>query len=172
MKNNKGITMIEMVIVIIILILLAVITVWNTRSSYLKAEGANIYTEFVQLRKGAEMLLTFYNTGSLEDYQQGVHYCTKYEDSNGKTWFTLYGQDELGQTWYNARDAESPDKGKNIFKAVKDAWGLDELKRSYDVFISDDKVEIKFSDNRYVEINNYKVYSYDDIKVLQESGAF
>ena len=165
MKQNKGITMIEIVIVIIILILLAVIAVWNTRTPYNKAEGTNVYMEFKTLRNAAEMLITFYNTESLDDYVEGVHYCEKYTDPSGDVWFTLYGQDEPGKEWYASHD---PD----IYEKILDAWSLDELKRSYDILLDDKNVQIKYTDGRYVEVNNYKVHSFDEIKALQESGAF
>ena len=169
MKNNKGITMIEIVVVIIILILLAVIAIWNTTASYVKAEGTNLLSEFKSIEEGAIMLETVYNTRDNFELVENEHYCKKYVvssgDNSGDVWYTIYGRDTVGENWYNAQS------DKSIFKTVINNWGLDDLKRSYEVKFGK-KIEIRFAEGNYVELNNYKIYSYDDIKTLRESGAF
>ena len=166
-KNNKGITMIEIVIVIIILILLAVIAIWNSWPSYLKGEGTNILREFKSVETGAIMIRNIYNTNPDFELEPNVHYCEKYTitsgDNSGDVWYTIYGRDDSGESWYEGKDG--------VFKTIINNWGLDDLKRSYDIKIDGD-LEIKFSNGNYVEINNFKVYSYEDLKSLLESGAF
>ncbi len=167
MKNNKGITMIEIVVVIIILILLAVIAIWNTWAPYMKAEGVNILSEFESVEKGAIMLDTFYNVNENFEFEQYEHYCeTTSGDSSGDIWYIIYGRDDMGNTWY-ANQAD----GTQIYNTIIANWGLDNLNRSYEVKFGN-KIQIRYAHGNYVELNKFKVYSYDDIKSLRESGAF
>ena len=166
MKNNKGITMIEIVVVIIILIILAVIAIWNTWASYLKAEGTSILTEFESVEKGAIMLETFYNTDENFEFVQYEHYCEVDIDDSGDAWYVIYGKDYVGDAWYNAVPY-----GDEVYETIIRNWGLDNLNRSYEVNFGK-KIRIRFANDNYLELNNFKVYSYDDIKSLRESGAF
>ena len=164
--NNKGITMIEIVIVIIILILLALIAIWNTWSSYLKAEGVALLTEFQSVEKGAVMLEAIYNTDENFEFTQYEHYCTDYIDESGDTWYVIYGNDSNGQWFYNSRY-----DGQEIYRTILNNWGLENLNRSYEVNFGK-RIRIRYAFGNYVELNKFIVYSYDDIKSLRESGAF
>ena len=167
MKNNKGITMIEIVVVIIILILLAVIAIWNTWASYLKAEGTNIYNEFKSLERGASTLETIYNTNEDFELKQYEHYCeTKSGDVSGEVWYVIYGHDYAGDAWYGGKS-----NGEEIYQKILDNWGIDNLNRSYEITFNDG-IKIRYANNNFVELNNFKVYTYEDIKSLRESGAF
>ncbi len=166
-RSNKGITMIEIVIVIIILILLAVIAIWNTWASYNKAEGTNVLGEFQSVESGAIMLKTFYDNDESFELRQFEHYCEKVVDDSGDTWYVIYGRDDDGVMWYN-----NLTDGEEVYKTILDNWGLDNLNRSYEIKFDRRSVEIKFANNNYVEVNKFKVYSYEDIKTLLESGAF
>ena len=163
-RGNKGITMIEIVVVIIILILLAVIAIWNTWASYVKAEGVNVLSEFQSVEKGAVMLQTFYNLDENFELLQYEHYCYQYVDASGDTWYGIYGKDDDGEAFYSLN-------GREIYRTILDNWGLDNLNRSYEVKFGD-KIEIKYANGKYVEVNRFKVYSYEDIRSLRESGAF
>ncbi len=163
-KSNKGITMIEIVVVIIILILLAVIAIWNTWSSYVKAEGVNLLSEFQSIEKGAVMLQTFYNLDENFELQEDQHYCQSIVDASGDTWYVLYGRDEDGENWY-------ANNGREIYEKILENWGLDNLNRSYEVKL-DNKIEIRYANHQFVELNKFKIFSYDDIKTLHESGVF
>ncbi|MBR6252545.1 MAG: prepilin-type N-terminal cleavage/methylation domain-containing protein [Clostridia bacterium] len=166
-KNNKGITMIEVVIVIIILILLAVIAIWNTWSSYNKAEGTNLLNEFKSLEEGAVMLENIYNTNPDFELKEDEHYCTTVSgDVSGEVWYVLYGRDAIGNEWYSRKT-----DGQEIFRTILSNWGINDLQRSYEIKL-DDGIKIRYANGNYVLLNDFKVYTYDDIRSLRESGAF
>jgi prepilin-type N-terminal cleavage/methylation domain-containing protein len=160
MKNKKGLTIIELVIVIIILVLLAVIAVWSTSNIIKKAEASSVYGEFKAVYAGAVQLQNFYNAGTIEEYEIGEDYCKKIEDEDG-TWFVIYGLNHMVD-----KMASGDRYSENVIKK----WGLDELKRSYQVLFGDNIV-VKYLDGEYTLVGGYKVTSYDDILALLESGA-
>ena len=163
-SSNKGVTMIEIVVVIIILILLAVIAIWNTQASYVKAEGVNVLSEFQSVEKGARMLQTFYNLDENFEFKQDEHYCYTLVDASGDTWYGIYGKDGYGAEWYG-------EYGREIYNSIIQNWGLDNLNRSYEIKFGND-IDIRYAHGEYVEVNRFKVYDYEDILSLRESGAF
>jgi hypothetical protein len=126
-----------------------------------------VFQEFNAVYKGAMALQTFYNSGAIDEYVQGEHYCTSHttvENGVEKTWYTIYGMDFDGTTYYNIPGNE------NIYDKIVSNWGIDELKRSYDVYFGKE-IEVKYSNGNYVQVGEYKIHSYSEVRTLQESGA-
>ena len=158
--NNKGVTIIELVVVIIILVILAVIAIWSTSNIVRKAEATAVFTEFKAVYNGAIQLQNYYNTETLDEYRIDHEYCNKFHE-DGKTWYVIYG--------LNHEDDKIA-SGDRYSDQVINTWGLDELKRSYEVTL-DGEIHIRLFNNEYVTVGGYIVRSYDDILTLQESGA-
>ncbi len=158
MHCKKGVTIIELVLVIIILVLLAVIAIWSTANVIKKAEAAQILGEFKAVYTGAVQLQNYYNVGTIQEFRQGEHYCQTVTDSEG-TWYVIYG--------LNHRE----DKAEYSDRVVR-KWGLDELKRSYQVLLDNDEIKIKYYNEEYVYVGDYRILNYSDVLALQESGAF
>ena len=157
MKNQKGVTLIELVIVIIILILLAVIAVWNTQNTISRAEAATIISEFKSVYEAASTMKDLYNSG--HDLFEGKDYCEKVTRSDGE-WYVVYGIQDY-----------TTDESTNKYneKVVKEFLGIDELKRSYEFKISEDDtnssdVEVRYYGNRYVTVSGYDIKTYEDIQ--------
>lgn len=149
--NNKGITVVEMVIVVLILILLAIISIWSTKATNTKAEAAVVYSELSAVYKGVLKIRGEYNAEIIEDYAPGEHYNGSFTDASGDVWYTIYG-------------ISDPNYSEKIMYNL----GIDEIKRNYKV--SFDDAEVEFLDGP-VKINEYEVNSYDDMKTLMESGV-
>jgi hypothetical protein len=122
-----------------------------------KAEAAQVLGEFKAVYTGAVQLQNYYNVGTLEKYEEGKHYCKTIEDERG-TWYVIFG--------LNHRN----DKIEYSDQVIRN-WGVDELKRSYQVLL-DDEIDIKYYDGEFVYVGDYRVSEYKDILALQESGAF
>ncbi len=166
MSNKKGITIIEIMIVVIILILLAVIAIFNANKPMEMAKAMSIKEEFGALYTGLTNLQTLYNLGLIE-YTSGEHYSSSFEDDNHDIWYIVYGLDNA---------SNNADDNKYDEKIIKNL-GLDELKRSYEFRMRDyaldkDDIKIRFLNNEYVEVNGYRVRTYDDIIDLIDKGAF
>ena len=152
--KNKGITIIEMVIVILILILLAIVTIWSSKETGLKAEATVLYGELKAMHTGVLKIQQEYNLEIFDDYTKGVHYNDEYRDASDNIvddWYIVYGIDHAGY------DEE-----------VVGQLGLDEIKRNYKINFEDAKVE--FLDGG-VMLGEYKINSYEDMVTLMESGA-
>ena len=161
--SKKGITIVELVVVIIILILLSIIAIFNTNKTMVMSEAMAYKQEFTALYTALTNLQMQYNLGEIE-YTQGEHYYSSREDAddNNNTWYTVYGLNNYSEEGYSEKIIEN--------------LGLDELKRSYEFRLYDNKTEkddiaIRFIGNDYVEINGYKVRTYEDIVNLMNSGA-
>ena len=118
--------------------MLAVIAIWSTANVVKKAEAAQIMGEFKSVYTGAVQLQNYYNVGTIEEFRQGEHYCKTVEDEKG-TWYVIFG--------LNHRSDKIEYSDQIIRK-----WGVDELKRSYQVLFGDE-IEIKFYDNEYVYVS-------------------
>ena len=161
--SRKGITIVELVVVIIILILLSIIAIFNTNKTMVLSEGMAYKQEFTALYQALANLQMQYNLGDIE-YTEGEHYYSSFEDpeDNNNTWYTVYGLNNYDQAGYSDKIIEN--------------LGLDELKRSYEFRLYDNKAEkddiaIRFMGNDYVEIGGYKVKTYEDIVNLMNCGA-
>ena len=165
-KLFEGMTIIEIMIVVIILILLAVIAIFNANKPMEMAKAMSIKEEFGALYTGLSNMQTLYNLGLIE-YTSGEHYSGSFEDENHDVWYIVYGLDNASKDPYENKYNQH----------VIDTLGLDELKRSYEFRLrnySEDKDEIviRFLNNEYVEVNGYRVRTYDDIIDLIDKGAF
>ena len=161
--SKKGITIVELVVVIIILILLSIIAIFNTNKTMVMSEAMACKQEFTSLYAALTNLQTQYNLGEIE-YTSGEHFYSSREDEddNNNIWYTVYGLNNYGEVGYSDKIIEN--------------LGLDELKRSYEYRLYDNKKEkddiaIRFIGNDYVEISGYKVRTYEDIVNLMNSGA-
>ena len=148
--KNKGFTIVEMVIVVIILILLAVIAIRSSKRTSLQAEVASIQSEMNAVHTGVLKIQSEYNNGIIDAYTSGEHY-NAIMTEDGETWYVIYGMNHAGYS----RD-------------LIDNYGINELKKNYKVDFDTAKVE--FLDGP-VRIDEYEINSYEDLKILLESGV-
>lgn len=146
MKNNKGISMIELVIVIIIMIMIASFAIYNGTNSTEKAEATQIYTEITNVMKAVNgvMLQKELESGDgewLKDY---------YDKEIGNGWYEIYGMNDSGYEASNVRKKLS----------------LDEIKRNYMVNYETGEVML----SKTTEILNSSVRTYDSIRALVQSN--
>lgn len=151
MKNNKGITIVEMVVVVLILILLAIISVWSSKRTNVQAEATMIYSELNAMHKGVLKIRSEYNNEIIDAYTSGEHYNTQIVDSDNDVWYVIYG---MGNDNYSEK--------------IMNNLGIDEIKRDYKV--NYDTAEVEFL-NGPVKVDEYEINSYEDIKTLMESGV-
>lgn len=146
MKNNKGISMIELVIVIIIMILIASFAIYNGTDSTEKAEATQIYTEITNVMKAVNgvMLQKELESGDdewLKDY---------YDKELGNGWYEVYGMNDSG---YSSSE-------------VRKKLSLDEIKRNYMVNYETGEVML----SKPTEVLKSTVRTYDSIRTLVQSG--
>ncbi len=164
--SKKGITIIEIIVVIIILMILAIIAIYNSNKSFDMAKLAGYNQEFTSVYQALTNIKNQYDYG-LIDLTSGEHYYSSYNKS-GDTWYTIYG---------NNKTVDSSDEGfVEANERIVKELGLSDLKLSYDYRFKENKngkseLELKLSNDDYIEIKGYRVRTYNDMQNLKESGA-
>lgn len=147
MKNQKGISLFEVIIAIIILLILAFFALYNSRNSVGQAIATDVYSEM----KSVEAVVEFVNSNMVMDdsfvLQGGKHYDEKVEDKVDT--YIIYGK-------VNA----------NKLDTAASSLGLENLKRDYIVNYKERRFELKDA----VDIQGTKVKTLADVNELINSG--
>ena len=169
MKNNNGVSMIELVIVIIILLIIATFSIFSSSEVVDQATATEIYTEIESMRKAINNINVKKELNEDFILTSGEHYDVKVSDLNeeeidfeleydiniepGKydKLYVIYGMDEIEK--YNE-------------SKVRENYGLDSIKHTYLVNFDDGEVELL----RDVTIAEKNVRTYEQIRALVDDG--
>lgn len=146
MKNNHGITLIEIVIVMIIMILLVTFTVFYGIESIEKAEVTEIYEEMNGVRNAVNSVIMQQIWG---------------EEDNA--WLADYYNQDLGNGWYLITATEDLADGE---KDISEKFDMESLRRSYMVNYTTGEIMLAES----VEILDTSVRTYESVRALVESN--
>lgn len=171
MKNQKGVTMIELVIVLVILLLLTTFAVYTGTESTNQALVTEVYTEINSMRSATNSIKIKKELNSNFIMEEGIHFDKKLSDVMTKDelknnynididegfdkLYLIYGMDEYGM---------SGDKYNN--SDVRKNYGLDSIKHTYLVNFETGKVELLKS----LILDNKEIRTYEQIRALVDDG--
>lgn len=145
MKNNKGISLVELVIVMIIMILLVSFTVFKGVDSISKSEVTELYEEMTALKTAVGGIMTQKFIGEYDD-----------------EWLKDYYNEDVGNGWYEIKSTK--EAGVNGDLATK--YEVDSIRRSYLVNFETGEVTL----SKPVEIMGTSLRSYESVRALVESN--
>ena len=150
MKDNRGVSLIELVVVMIILALIAAFAFYNGFQSIEKSEATELYVEMTNLMNAVQGVMAqreFDEGGEGWIVENGF---SEDGDSGDNGWFNVYG---MGDPRYET---------SNLRKKLN----LDTIKRNYRVNYDTGEVELSTP----VEVLGSYVRSYDSVRALAESN--
>lgn len=145
MKNNKGISLVELVIVMVIMVLLVSFTVFKGIDSISKSEATELYEEMTALKTALSGIMTKKFIGEYDD-----------------EWLKDYYNEDVGNGWYEIKSTK--EAGVNGDLATK--YEVDSIRRSY--LVNFETGEITLS--KPVEIMGTSLRSYESVRALVESN--
>lgn len=160
MKNNLGITMIELVIVVVIILIIASFAVASGRETLNEADISEVFVEMTSVKTAINGVIAKQNMDDDFEIEQGKQYDATFTPATGVTysdavlgnqdkWFIIFGRDNEGA--YDASD-------------VKDFLGLDAINHTYIVNYETVDVELY----KPVTIGNIMVRTYEEVRGLAE----
>lgn len=173
MKNQKGVTMIELVIVLVILLLMTTFAVYTGSESTNQAIATEVYTEINSMKSATNSILIKKELNEDFILEEGIHFDKKLSDeitidelkenyginidtpSEFQKLYLIYGMDEYGMSGDRYK---SSNVGKN--------YGLDSIKHTYLVNFETGKVDLLNS----LTIANKQVRTYEQIRALVDDG--
>ena len=158
MKNNSGITMVEVVIMIVIMIMIAAFAIINGRSALDEADASDVYLEMTSMKEAVNSIIMKQNLDESFIIEEGKQYDTAFVPSTGVSygdnvlgyqdeWYIIYGS-EWGSSYYNS--------------AVRKNLGLEAINRTYIVNYETGEVELY----RPLSIFNSSVRTYDEVRTV------
>lgn len=171
MKNQKGVSLIELVIVLVILLLLTAFAVYTGTESTNQALVTEVYTEINSMRVATNSIKIKKELNSNFIMEEGIHFDKKLSDVMTKEelknnynididegfdeLYLIYGMDEYGM-------ADNKYNNSNI----RTNYGLDSIKHTYLVNFKTGKVELLKS----LTLANKQVRTFEQIRALVDDG--
>lgn len=176
MNNQKGVSMIELVIVIIIILMITTFSVYTGKEAADQAMVTEVYTEISSMREAINSINIKRELDSDFVLTQNEHYDEKVSDITGLettadfeamygitveneyeygNLYLIYGMDEYGMT---------EDKYNN--SDVRKNYGLDSIKHTYLVNFETGRVDLLES----INLVDRNVRTYEQIRALVDDG--
>lgn len=173
MKNNSGITMIELVVVIIIIMIIATIAIVSGQKTLDEADVTEVYSEIDTMKKVVNEISLRKSTNPDIRIEEGVYYDMKFVPLVGVTygtnvtnvpedWYIIYGSDQLTiASQYPGSFSSTTD---DLYKAstVKENLGLEGINHTYIVNFEECEVELY----KPIVVGNTSVRTYSEIRNL------
>lgn len=138
-KNNRGISIVELVIVMIIMILLVAFAVYSGIGSVEKAEATELYEEMYCIKA-----------------QLNNIYMAKVMNDADDEWYLDYTSEDAGNGWYRLNSGD---------KVIGKKYGVESFRRNYLVNFEEDDVVLETP----VKVLGSSLRSYDSVRALVES---
>lgn len=161
MKNQLGITMVELVIVIVIILIIATFAVTSGRKTMDQADASEVYFEMNAIKEAVNSINAKRNFDENFALAHGEHYDAEFipaPDVTYDSYVTLYPDD-----WYIILGKD--DGEPYASSEVRDWLGLDSINHTYIVNFETGKVELY----RPVKILNKTVRTYEEVRTLLEN---
>ena len=150
MKNNQGISLIELVIVMIIIALIASFAIFNGSSSIDKAEATELYAEMTNIKKAVSGVMVKRELESGDsNWIKENEYCEQ-GDTGADGWYSIWGIDN-----------ENYSQSK-----LREKLGMSIIKRNY--LVNYDTGDVILATP--VTILGTSVRSYESVRALVESN--
>ena len=167
MKNQLGVTMIELVIVLIIILVIATVAISSGQKTLTEADVAEVYVEMSSMQKAINTVMMQLEMNTELRIEYGKHYDLEFDI--GRDTSVTYGDNVLTEAdnWgiiYGV--AADKDSEREIYEssAVKDTLGLDSINHTYIVNYETGEVELL----RPLTINNKIVRTYYEVRSVAE----
>lgn len=145
MRNNKGVSIVELVIVLIIMILLISFAVYSGSGSIEKAEATELYEEINTMHVAVNGIMTQKLLGDYDD-----------------AWLSNYYNEDLGNGWVVVKATNELNASETD---LSDKYEMEYIRRTY--LINFETGEVMLS--RAIEILGTEVRTYNSIRNLVES---
>ena len=145
MRNNRGVSVVELVIVLIIMILLVSFAVYSGSDSIGKAEATELYEEINSMHVAVNGIMMQKIMGDYDD-----------------EWLSNYYNKDLSNGWYEIIATNELESGE---VDLSDKYEMDYIRRTY--WINFETGEVMLS--KPIEVLGVEVRSYQSIRNLVES---
>ena len=145
MRNNKGVSVVELVIVLIIMILLISFAVYSGSGSIEKAEATELYEEINSMHVAVNGIMMQKIMGDYDD-----------------AWLSNYYNKDLSNGWYEVIATNELTAGE---VDLSDKYEMDYIRRTY--WINFETGEVMLA--KPIEVLGVEVRSYQSIRNLVES---
>ena len=147
MENNRGISIIELIVVMIIMIMLVAFSVYSGINYVQKSEATNLYEEMHSMKIAIGNINMEKSMGDHDD-----------------TWLIAnYTNEDVGNGWYKVIATEELAVGE---KDLSNNYGLDTIRRTYLVNFKEEDLILE----NPVEVLGTSIRTYDSIRTLVESN--
>lgn len=167
MKNQLGVTMIELVIVLIIILVIATVAISSGQKTLTEADVAEVYVEMSSMQKAINTVMMQLEMNTELRIEYGKHYDRDFD--LGRDPSVEYGDNVLGsaEDWYIiygvAADKEE-EKAIYDISEVRETLGLDSINHSYIVNYETGEVELL----RPLVIDSKEVRTYEQVRTVAE----
>ena len=160
MKNNLGITMIELVVVLVIIIIIATIAVASGTKTLDEADIAEVYIEMDSIKETINSVILQQSMNDDFRLEQGKHYDSDFVPAEGVT----YGDNVLGDqdNWHMIFGVD--EKDIYLESNVRTTLGLDSINHTYIVNYETAEIELY----KPVVVANTAVRTYDEVRSIAE----
>ena len=160
MKNNLGITMVEVVVVVVIMLMIVAFSVNSGRETLEKADITDLYVEMTSLKTAINGIIAKQNMDETYEIEEGKQYDIIFTPKAGVS----YSDAVLGSQsdWYIVLGEDAGEEYKNSL--VKKELGLEEISHTYMVNFNTAGVELY----EPVKVANYSVRTYEQVRSLVE----
>lgn len=164
MKNNLGITMVEVVVVIVIMLMIIAFAVNSGGETLNQADITDVYVEMNSMRAAVNSIVAKRNIDETYEIVKGKQYDAEFTLPLGSTVnYPSYITDNTDD-WHIVLGKDSPAKETYEESIVREELGLDEIKHTYIVNYETASVELY----EPVEVAGYKVRTYEEVRSLAE----
>ncbi len=162
MKNNLGVTMIELVVVIVIVLMIATFAINSGKDTLTETDVTEVLVEMTSVKNALKALALKQEVTENFQISKGELYDEEFISATGVS----YGDNVLGnqQDWYiiYGIDVDDVDLYKN--SKARENLGLESLNHTYIINFKESDVELY----RPVTLENRKVRTYDEVRELAE----
>ena len=160
MKNNLGITMVEVVVVIIIILMIAAFAVSSGTDTLNQADITELYVEMTAVRSSINGVIVKQNMDEDFTIEKGKQYDVTFTPQPGVS----YSDEVLGnqEDWYIILGKDAGDEYKNSL--VKEELGLDAINYTYIVNFNTADIELY----KPIKVADYTVRTYEEVRALSE----
>lgn len=169
MKNQKGVTMMELVIVLIIILLITTFAVYTGKDSIDQAVATEVYNEMNSMKNIVNGINIKQDLNENFSYISGEHYDFKVSElaSTIEEFENAYNIDIDENDFENLYIIVGMDNLLEYEKSeVRKYYGLDSIKHSYLVNFKESEVELLKS----ITIANRNVRTFEQVRALVDDG--
>lgn len=169
MKNQKGVTMIELVIVLIIILLITTFSIYTGQNSVDQATATEVYSEMNAMREALNGVIIKNDIYGYYEYVAGEQYDFKVSELAGtaQEFENAYGIDIDDAEFDNLYIIVGMDDMANYKNSkVKEYYGFESIKHSYLVNFEKGRADLL----KTIKLSNRNVRTFEQVRALVDDG--